>query len=506
MPPNFLPPSQRPKRVAAASRAAGLAFVALMPGLTGCTVGPTYKAPQPPEAATFGETRPETATVASVNSPHQASGKPGSDWWRLFRSPRLDDLVTEALRNNWSIQAAQANLRKAAEGLHAAQGSLMPQIDATGSEGRQEYGAALFGPWAWAFPAFSAYSAGLDVSYDPDIFGGNHRLIQMAGAQKDAERERRDVTMLLVIGDTVLTAFEAASTADRITVIRGVIDTDRETLRLATLAWQAGKRPRLDVVTAEAQLAHDQSLLPPLVNAHEAARTTLAVLTGHSPANWTAPTLTLADFSLPSDIPMVVPSELVHARPDIIGAEAMMRAANAEIGVRTADLYPRLTLSAAVAAEGLMGGPAGAAWRLIGGAALPLFHGGTLMARKKQAEEDYRIAFDHYQSVVINGFREVADGLNGLKNASTELDNQRQALTSADDALTLSQAAYQAGRETILQPINARRLVLLARQNTVRAQTEMFRQTVRIMVATGGGLADAHVTPDQWRSVRLAAR
>ena len=128
------------------------------------------------------------------------------------------------------------------------------------------------------------------------------------------------------------------------------------------------------------------------------------------------------------------------------------------------------------------------------------------MARKRRAEEDYRVAFDHYQAVVINGFREVADSLNGLKNASTELDNQRQALTSADDALTLSQAGYQAGRETILQPINARRLVLLARQNTVRAQTEMFRQTVRIMVATGGGLADAHVAPDQWRSVRLAAR
>ncbi|MCJ8355275.1 TolC family protein [Novacetimonas hansenii] len=264
-----------------------------MPGLAGCTVGPTYKAPQSPKAATFGETRSETANFALANFPYQAAGKPASDWWHLFRSPRLDALVTEALRSNWSIQAAQANLRKAAEGLHAAQGSLMPQIDATGTEGRQEYGAALFGPWAWTFPAFSAYSAGLDVSYDPDIFGGNHRLIQMVGAQKDAERERRDVTMLLVIGDTVLTAFEAASTADQITVIRGVIDTDRETLRLATLAWQAGRRPRLDVVIAEAQLAHDQSLLPPLVNAHEAARTTLAVLTGHSPANWTAPTLIL---------------------------------------------------------------------------------------------------------------------------------------------------------------------------------------------------------------------
>ncbi|WP_130731080.1 efflux transporter outer membrane subunit [Komagataeibacter xylinus] len=506
MPSNFPLHTQRPKRGAAAPRPAWLALVALLPGLTGCTVGPTYKAPQPPNAATFGETWSETATIASSNSPYQAIGKSGSDWWYLFRSPRLDALVTESLRNNWSIQAAQANLRKAAEGLHAAQGSLMPQIDATGAEGRQEYGASLFGPWAWTFPAFSAYSAGLDLSYDPDIFGGNHRLIEMAGAQKDAERERRDVTMLLVVGDTVLTAFEAASTADQIAVIRGVIDTDRETLRLATLAWQAGRRPRLDVVTAEAQLAHDQSLLPSLINAHEAARTTLAVLTGHSPANWTAPILTLADFSLPPDIPVVVPSNLVHARPDIIGAEAMMRATNAEIGARTADLYPRLTLSAAAAAEGLMGGPAGAAWRLIGGAALPLFHGGTLKARKKQAEEDYRIAFDHYQSVVINGFREVADSLNGLKNASTELDNQRQALTSADDALTLSQAGYQAGRENILQPINARRLVLLARQNTVRAQTEMFRQTVRIMVATGGGLADAHVTSDQWRSVRLAAR
>lgn len=157
MPPNFQLPTHSPKRVAAASRAAQLMLVALVPGLTGCTVGPTYKAPPPPDAATFGETRSEAANLASSNSPYQAAGKPGSHWWRLFHSPRLDALVAEALRNNWSIQAAQANLRKAAEGLHAAQGSLMPQIDATGTEGRQEYGAALFGPWAWTFPAFSAY-------------------------------------------------------------------------------------------------------------------------------------------------------------------------------------------------------------------------------------------------------------------------------------------------------------------------------------------------------------
>ncbi|WP_239015916.1 TolC family protein [Novacetimonas hansenii] len=149
MPPDFLIPTHSQQRIAAASRAARLILVTLVPGLTGCTVGPTYKAPPPPDAATYGETRSDTATVASANSSYQVAGKPGSDWWHLFRSPRLDALVTEALRNNWSIQAAQANLRKAAEGLHAAQGSLMPQIDATGTEGRQEYGAALFGPWAW---------------------------------------------------------------------------------------------------------------------------------------------------------------------------------------------------------------------------------------------------------------------------------------------------------------------------------------------------------------------
>jgi NodT family efflux transporter outer membrane factor (OMF) lipoprotein len=480
-----------------------LAGVAL--ALGGCTVGPDYRSPAPPVSATFGETTQGKPAVAiAYASPASAALAP--DWWRAFHSPKLDAIVAEARRNNWTVQMAEANLRRASEGLHAARGTLMPQIDAAGNVLRREYEAGSFGPVSATIPAFSAYSAGLDVTYDPDIFGGNHRLVQMASARKDAEREQRDVTMLLVVADTVLTAFEAASTADQIAAIREVIAADEETLRLATIAWQAGRRPRLDVVTAEAQLAHDRALLPPLVNENEAARTALAVLVGQSPSSWRAPALTLADFTLPHEIPVAIPSELVHARPDIIGAEAMMRAANAEVGVRTADLYPRLTLSAAVAAEGLMGGPVHAAWSLIGGAALPLFHGGTLTARKKQAEEDYTMAFDHYQSVVINGFRDVADGLNGLANAATGLETQRQALSAASDALTLSQSGYSAGHETILQSINAQRLLHLARQNMVVAQAEMLRQTVRIMVATGGGLADSHVGPDQWRSAILASR
>jgi outer membrane protein TolC len=158
------------------------------------------------------------------------------------------------------------------------------------------------------------------------------------------------------------------------------------------------------------------------------------------------------------------------------------------MGIATADLYPRISLSANIAEQGLTGGPAGAAWALVGGITAPIFHGGALSAQRRAAQDAYQAALAQYQQTVLTGFRQIADTLHALQNGADAVVAQRQALNSATKALALSRDAYIAGNSTILQVLDAQRLQQLAELSLVQARTERFLQTVNLFVAAGGGL------------------
>jgi outer membrane protein TolC len=184
---------------------------------------------------------------------------------------------------------------------------------------------------------------------------------------------------------------------------------------------------------------------------------------------------------------LVVPSELVRSRPDIRAAEAQLHAASAEVGIATANLFPRIRLSASVAEQGLLAGPAGAAWSLVGGISAPIFHGGALSAGRRAAQDAYQAAFAQYQQTVLTAFRQIADTLHALQNGADAVVAQRQALNSATKALELSREAYTAGNSTVLQVLDEQRLQLLAELNLVQARTERFLQTVNLFVAAISG-------------------
>jgi NodT family efflux transporter outer membrane factor (OMF) lipoprotein len=236
-------------------------------------------------------------------------------------------------------------------------------------------------------------------------------------------------------------------------------------------------------------------LLPTLHQQLNMAQDALATLVGSAPADWSAPDFSLTGLSLPQDVPLVVPSELVRSRPDIRAAEAQLHAASAEVGIATADLYPRINLSANIAEQGLLGGPAGAAWSLIGGITAPIFHGGALSARRRGAQDAYQAAFAQYQQTVLTAFREIADTLHALQNGADAVMAQRQALNSATRALALNRAAYTAGNTTLLQVLDSQRLQQLAELSLVQARTDRILQTVNLFVAAGGGLKAGQDTP-----------
>jgi NodT family efflux transporter outer membrane factor (OMF) lipoprotein len=411
------------------------------------------------------------------------------DWWTRLGSAELNQTVDLALAHNWSLEAAKANLAKANQIVAAARGGLYPQVDAAGGAERRAYGAYFLGPEAFSFPKFSAYTGGIGVSYDLDLFGGTRRRIEAAKADADVQGEALEAARLAVAGGTVMAALDIASARAQIAAAEDIIASDGRTLDLVRAARRTGVASDMDVTTAQSQLDRDQALLPPLRQELAVAQDALAVLVGRSPADATPPAFDLARLILPEDIPLALPSELVRARPDIRAAEARLRVANAQVGVATADLYPKLTLSAGVTGEGLTGGPAGAAWSLVGGLSAPIFHGGSLTARRKAAEDAYRAALADYQQTVLAAFQQVADNLRGLGYAADRMRDEQRALESAQTALKLTRLGYGVGNAGIVQVLDAQRLQQRAALNLVQARARRYALTVNLFLALGGGVA-----------------
>ncbi|MDR3510740.1 MAG: efflux transporter outer membrane subunit [Caulobacteraceae bacterium] len=476
-----------PRRAAAARPTLALLASA---ALAGCAVGPNFTPPAAPTQQSY-TVQPATALPsAGPGEPQQQIAEGAdvqADWWTLLGSPELDRTVAMALANNQTIAAAQANLAGAADEVAIARGGLYPQIDATANLARNQYGASFLGPQAFTFPRFSAYSAGAAISYDPDAFGGVHRSIELASANAAAQGEALNAARLSIAGDTVIEALQIASIRAQIDVVREVIASDEKTLDLVKTARASGVASDMDVTTAQSQLDHDRTLLPPLRQDLNAAQDALPILVGQAPADWAAPDFALDRLSLPRDLPLSVPSALVRQRPDIRAAEARLHAASAAVGVATADLYPRFTLSGTIAEQGLLTGPAGAAWSLVGGLTAPVFHGGALKAGKRAAEDDYRAAYAQYRQTVLLSFQQVADSLHALSNSADAVQTQAQALASADAALRLTRLGYGAGNAGIIQVLDAQRLRQLAELGLVQARTQRYLATVRLYLALGGG-------------------
>jgi len=471
-----------------------LAILLATAALAGCAVGPDFRSPdRPTEQAYLPQGAPATAPTA----PGQVSqrielGQPlQADWWTRLGSPELNDTVQLALANNWSLAAARANLAKAGQLVRASRGGLYPQVDAAGGAERRAYGANFLGPSAFTFPTFNAYTGGVGVSYDLDIFGGTRRRIELAGADAEVSGETLNAAKLAVAGGVAITALQIASTRGQIAAVQDIIASDQKTLDLVGAARRTGVASQMDVTTAQSQLDRDQAALPPLHQQLAMAQDALATLVGRSPATWSAPAFDLEKMTLPEDLPVVVPSELVRARPDIRAAEAQLHAASAQVGIATADLYPRINLSAGVAGEGLISGPSSAAWSLVAGLTAPIFHGGSLTANRKAAEAAYQVAFADYQQTVLSAFQQVADNLQGLTNAADGVRTEQQAMDSATSALRLTRLGYGAGNTGIVQVLDAQRLQQLAELSLIQARAQRYVQTVNLFLAAGGGLSAA---------------
>ena len=264
-----------------------------------------------------------------------------------------------------------------------------------------------------ANPTFNLYSIGGTVSYDLDLFGGRRRATEADQARVDRAARDADAAYLTLTGNVALQAMRIAGLRAQIAVVQQVIADDERINDMVRRAQAAGAESRSALSSGVAQLAADQSLLPPIQRELDAARHQMALLVGKSPADWTAPAFDLASFAAATDVPVSLPSTLVRRRPDILAAEADLHAATAEIGIATANLYPNIRLSAGIT-QGVVNPEdsfhsANSGWNLVSGLSAPIFHGGTLRAHRRVAEAEARASLARYQQTVLRAFVQVSD-------------------------------------------------------------------------------------------------
>jgi len=462
---------------------------------SGCVVGPDFHEPAPPIASRYTETPMPKDTVA-VAGPGGAVQHllPGRDipaqWWTLFHSEELDTLIRQAIEDSPNLASAEATLRQARENLIAQQGALLyPQATFNGSATREKFSAASFGAPNAGTSLFNLYNASVNVSYMLDLFGGNKRELEALQSLVDYQDYQLQGAYLTLTSNIVTTAVNEATLRAEIAATQEIIAAEQKQLDLLERQYHLGGIARLSVSILRTQLDQTRATLPPLERNLAAARHQLAVLCGRLPSEAALPEFDLDSLVLPQELPISLPSLLARQRPDIRASEALLHQASAQVGVATADLYPKISLSGAFGWEatqtgGFFGPPI---WSLAGALAQPIFNGGELEANRQAAIAAYDQAQAQYRQTVLVAFQNVADSLRALEADARALSAQSDAEMSARETLDLTRRQYQLGGTSSLNLLIAQQQYQLARLSLSAAQGTRFADTAALFQALGGG-------------------
>ncbi|MBS0641160.1 MAG: efflux transporter outer membrane subunit [Acetobacteraceae bacterium] len=464
--------------------------------LAGCTVGPDYTAPDPPGSTRFTEQdlpiRTVSARVAGGASQRFDQGRdiPG-DWWALFHSRQITDLVTLALKSNPDLAAAQATLRQAQENVRAAQGGLYPQVGFGFNYQRQQASLAQFGFGQRGTVTYTYDTANVNVSYTLDLWGGIRRQIEQLDAQAEYQHWELLAADLTLAANVVNTAINEASLQAQIATTQDIIRTAKEGLALTQQRFTLGAVSQADVLQQQALVDQQVATLPGLQKQLQLQRNQMAVYLGGRPDGYSMPTLNLDALVLPEDLPVSLPSRLVEQRPDIRAYAALVHAASAGVGVAIANMLPQITLSGNYGrGENSIPNlftPEGIAWTIAAALTQPIFRGGTLNAQRRAALEALNVSAAQYSSTVNVAFKDVANALVAIERDAEALQAALAAQKTASASLALAQVQYKAGSGTYLTVLTAQQQDYSARLNVITARAARYSDTVALFQALGGG-------------------
>ena len=463
-----------------------MAIALSVAALGACRVGPDYHAPTLPAKAELPLVSLDRSTETSASLPDA--------WWHLYNDARLDELVQEALRANFNLVAADANLTAARAVLDAVHANRYPSTEARagGIYGRDALTDEILELNGHAPQNFWLFEDVFQASYEVDIVGRVHRAIEVANANADAVAAARDSVRVVVAAETTRAYAAVCALGEELAAAHHSFDVVSREAEITVHRHEAGANSDFDVARAEALAAQVRSAIPPLEGQRRAALFELTALLGRAPAD--APgdvERCVSPPHLDALIPVGDGAALIRRRPDVRQAERKLAAATAQIGVETADLYPRIRLA------GLYGGAApelsqlttniGLTWGVGPAISWSFPNMAAPRARVRQAKAGQAAALATFDAVVLNALKETEQALAAYR---AQLDN-RQALGDAQTrihgAFGMTHDQFQAGAVSNLDLLTTEQLLVSIDASVASSDAALVLDQIAVFKALGGG-------------------
>ena len=464
--------------------------------LTSCAVGPDFHAPAPPDVDRYTK-EPQATRTSSSDAPtgqtqHFVSGRDvQQEWWTLFKSRPLNALIEQALKNNPSLQSAIATLRASKEAVYAQEGKYFPFASYDFNPTRQQTAPVISPVLSSAANPFNLYTNQVLVSYTFDVWGLNRRTVESLQALADTQGFQVEAAYLALASNIAVAAINEASLRGQIDATNELISINKKMLDILKKQFNTGYANRNDLALQEAALAQEEATLPPLVKALQQNRDLLSALSGAYTAREPHETFKLDQLSLPLDLPVSLPSQMIEQRPDIRAAQEQLHAASAQVGIATANMLPSFTISANAGyvntvLAGLLS-PANAFWIIGGNATQTIFDAGTLLHTLRGARATYDAAAWSYRGTVVGAVQNVTDSLRAIQNDAEALRAARDFERAAKISFDLARQQMETGYANVLILLTAQQTYLQATIQVVQARAARLADTVALFQALGGG-------------------
>jgi NodT family efflux transporter outer membrane factor (OMF) lipoprotein len=457
--------------------------------LTACSFGPSGEPPAMPSPEHYGAQAQPSKTVAAGGVAQQfdigATSVP--QWWRLYRSDALNALVEEGVRNSPTLAATQRTLASAQEELRAQVGATtLPSIDGAAQIERARSPVVPgLGPEQVQYNFFAGQ---LLAHYTFDLFGQTRYANKASAARVDVQAYELEAARRALAANIVGTAINVAALDRQIALTERLVAVANEAADEDQQRYALGSVSRAQALASKQDAASVAATLPALRQQRASAVHALAVLMGRTPDK--APSVPDFDsLSLPEHVPVEVPSDLLRSRPDVQAADAAVKAAAADVGAATAQLFPSLSLTASMGRGGfswpaVLSG-AGGLWAIGAGLSQPIFHGGALFAQRRASIDAYDAAVLHYKSTVLSAFQDVANSLSALDNDAQTLASTEAAAEAAHAAFDDTASRHRMGSLPSTAQHASEERFLNARLSAVRATSQRMSDTAALFQAMG---------------------
>lgn len=476
--------------------------------LTGCTVGPDYEPPSVAVPERFHSVPGEAGGRLKPMGPTAATQPVGdaevaelATWWRAFKDPTLDGLIDRAVAGNLDLRRAEARLREARALLAAERSGFFPELDARGSVTRSR--TSQSGPLPPGQSSESTlWRAGFDARWELDVFGGTRRAVEAARAELGAAEEDRNAVLTSLLAEVASNYIALRGTQQQLRIAFDNIESQKQTLAFNRARFEAGLVSELDVSRSAAQLASFEATVPTLRVAEASAIHRLAVLLGVTPGTLREELGEVPDgqprtagsvpMALP-EVPVGLPSELLRRRPDVRRAERRLAAATARIGVATADLFPRFSLTGSLGTQGNEAPRLVEArsifWSIGPAVSWNVFDGGRVRANIEAQNARQAQALADYERTVLLSLEEVENAVTGYARNVERRAALARAVEASRRSVELAAGRFAGGEGLgdLLDVLLAQRDLFQAEEALVRVDTQLSADLVALYKALGGG-------------------